>query len=403
MSIVCTPVHATARMQEHATATLDVAMPAMMDTMVPSARNTVHSLANAAQVSLTTIAWAAHALLSNSFNQTKPTLIVIQTILQARQARLYKCRQRQFCARLPPDRVKIVCKLGCQTGMYPPDQGCKYNCPSCALSADERNMQGDCVQTMAGVACPFGCQRNYGGSSCAIHCPWCAQPDDPLVAPCNDTGACTKGCPPSKFGPRCSAACNLHCEECHQETGACLKCEAGYCGKPCISTFGCMTTSTKCVSKPNLPNGVDCGPCIAGRWGWLCELRCESTCLGGVCDKETGACFGECAQRYYGDRCEKGPSSYCQRVLRNGTCERCERFRFGANCEQQCDSCTFDPEEAGDLTNACSRVDGTCLMGGTSEATMWGLITIFVFVPVVILMIVFVICLYRRPKSRDQE
>jgi hypothetical protein len=116
--------------------------------------------------------------------------------------------------RLPPHRVKIICKLGCQTGMYPPDEGCKHNCPSgCALSAVERRRPGDCVQTMAGVACPFGCQRNYGGSSCALHCPWCVEPDDPLVAPCNDTGDCTKGCPPSKFGHRCSASCNLHCED----------------------------------------------------------------------------------------------------------------------------------------------------------------------------------------------
>ncbi|XP_056003642.1 cell death abnormality protein 1-like [Ostrea edulis] len=152
------------------------------------------------------------------------------------------------------------CTLGCKSGFY--GNTCKNACPSCPSGCNRNS--GDCEGT---------CPNDRYGKQCNLPCsPGC-------TGGCNrDTGACDRGCVVGKFGSNCSENCNTGCiADCDQNDGRC-ECKTGW-------------------------QGDKCDDCRSDYHGHLCEQRCSSHCVNGICFSNNGTCVGGSAGKFSNDKC----------------------------------------------------------------------------------------------------
>lgn len=314
----------------------------------------------------------------------------------------------------------IVCTIGCNPGLYSPIYSCVMTCPtSCAPPpANETWTAATCVpvagQPLDQPNCQFGCRYPYGGPSCSVYCRLCAPTTDGQDA-CDANGVCRNGCLSGQWGDKCTEYCGNSCAAagCDQETGECFACKDNRCGAKCMPTDACANPSN-CTPVPmaESPYRANCGPCIVGYWGSLCENACDSNCLG-VCDKKTGACLGECRGAYFGERCEKGPVLNCAEASRDGQCKICAVFSWGEQCEKSCPyNCDWTTSssvsEVEVIRTACARDTGECTIGCSQckgeKITLWVMLSIFVFLPVLIGTVYFSVwCCVRRRLAAEAE
>jgi hypothetical protein len=315
----------------------------------------------------------------------------------------------------PADQLQFNCSLGCVRGYFAPASACRRRCSSgCALAPDKRDSGGGrCVvdpENPLASICEHGCQHGYGGRGCNLFCVNCERPADANENSCTDAGVCTNGCVVGRHGPECQGSCPTSCADigCDQTTGKCVGCAQGGCGLLCTLLSGCQSPKCETKSAEVTPLGADCGACLPGQWGWLCEQRCPSGCLG-PCDKLTGACLGDCRDPLYGPRCELSLSN-CQRAFPNGTCQHCERFDWGERCNESCYSCEW-PSDSNeipeDVFTACDRLTGECRFGcgscSAGDAILWTMLSVFVFLPLFIGLVCTLVVLVLRCSAARGE
>ena len=279
----------------------------------------------------------------------------------------------------------------CAAGRYGAD--CAAECPGGAggacsgagVCADGRAGSGACTCDggFVGVACERECPRGAGGAPCHGHgaCAWDASAQ---AAACvchagaavgywggDGCGTCGRG----YYGPECveqcpggaARPCSAHgtCRDGVAGDGGCA-CAAGYAGPECgIACPGlsdgavcgghgrCAAATGACVCSADPSGGYwagpRCGVCAEGWAGPACATACPRAASGAVCGAR-GACVdGACVCA--GDAC----GAACE--LSGADCTRCDRGRWGADCQWEC---------PGGAATAC-RGHGRCLDGAAGS------------------------------------
>ncbi len=291
--------------------------------------------------------------------------------------------------------AQVACEFGCRTGFF--GLSCGSSCASqCALSPSRRTPGGPCD----GTNCTHGCAQGHYGSTCSTPCDKCAIPSDEAVDAClQATGECVSGCKKGYFGTRCESRCSRGCVNGQCDvTGACASCAPGFCGPSCSPTTYCKAGS--CSLGPN----ASCSECVEGWSGRFCEDKCSHTCAR--CDKVTGACLA-CAPGRYGADCNLFMLNCAVVSEQNGkaVCVQCaSASQWGESCTQSCSRCDAAPAGSDNPHVVCDVNTGECLFGCAaclSDAlALWIPLSIFVFLPLTVLLIYSSLACYASARER---
>ncbi|XP_067664386.1 uncharacterized protein [Haliotis asinina] len=113
------------------------------------------------------------------------------------------------------NRPVLECSIGCIAGFW--GKYCEHLCDK------------DCLRCTRSSGLCMECKRNTYGHHCEKNCSM-----NCFDRKCNNnTGACVSGCISGYHGNNCSLKCSKRCNICHQKSGTCSKCVAGWIGETC--------------------------------------------------------------------------------------------------------------------------------------------------------------------------
>ncbi|XP_060581671.1 cell death abnormality protein 1-like [Ruditapes philippinarum] len=160
------------------------------------------------------------------------------------------------CFVCKPGLTGNFCNKTCENGTYGVNcsKSCRNTEANChACSTNESGSYKECIKCESGYyrVIPYGSNQSIC-TRCKYNC------KDNV---CNDTGVCTRGCVPGKWGERCAENCAKNCEKCSQTDGKCLECTR-------------ETFSDDCLRK--------------------CSTHCNDSDNSRVCTSDTGMCLQGC-------------------------------------------------------------------------------------------------------------
>ncbi|XP_053387233.1 uncharacterized protein LOC123543452 [Mercenaria mercenaria] len=284
-----------------------------------------------------------------------------------------KCIDRHFieaniCQPCPSSCVRcssdIECSL-CDSNFY--GQICNAKC-------SKNCKDGTCDKT-SGVC--LSCVDGFYGDFCDASCP-----ENCADNACTKTGKCNACAENGFYDDTCSTKCPDLCKECHQDTGSCVICSAGYFGVSCEKECplyckpgtqcqkssgscsecadGYFNRNSDCKNKCNAKcrtckyHDSYCTACPDGKFGryrgyqyFHCNNDCPSDCLNKSCDSITGDCTYGCVRGYWGKKCKNECPNNCKtnECLNNGTClSGCKEGYTGYKCECPI-NCECDADE----------------------------------------------------------
>ena len=207
--------------------------------------------------------------------------------------------------------------LSCLSGKF--DIQCENDCPEfCGGDKRCNKNTGNC----------FECSSGRFGPNCSEVCSNnCLQPDA-----CLRNGNCLNGCVDGWIGPRCDTQCSVqNCKICIESSGqvSCEICNDGYF---LDNTGGCQKCPSNCVS---CKNDSICNQCIPGFKGSLCNEKCNTNCIDGLCSID-GSCTYGCSNAKYGIGCGRECEDNCVHCFSKDNCTKCLQGFYGLYCTFTC-------------------------------------------------------------------
>ncbi|KAL8606150.1 hypothetical protein ACOMHN_067133 [Nucella lapillus] len=190
-----------------------------------------------------------------------------------------------------------------------------------------------CAAGKYGSACSSDCSINCGKGSGKNFC-------------FQSSAYCYDGCVDGWYGDQCSSRCSPGCQNivCGRQSAQC-NCQTGYRGNACTdcqygyyktSSGTCEKCSSNCRSQLCDSQTGKCDGCVAGWYGAMCTLSCQ-TAHCQQCDQDTGTVCSQCTLNSF---------------LLPPQCTECEDGRYGAGCTQTCGQCKG--------AAVCNKTDGHC-------------------------------------------
>ncbi|KAL8605912.1 hypothetical protein ACOMHN_059702 [Nucella lapillus] len=182
---------------------------------------------------------------------------------------------------------------------------------------------------------------------------------------CSQSSAyCYDGCVDGWYGDQCSTPCSPGCLNtvCGRQSGQCY-CQPGYRGKACTdcdygyyktSSGTCEKCSSNCRSQTCDSQTGKCDGCVAGWYGAMCTLSCQ-TAHCQQCDQDTGALCSQCTLNSFllPPQCTDCPEGYYKRADNSG-CNVCtSNCKSGTVCDKTTGHCPLCP--AGKQGHVCDR------------------------------------------------
>ncbi len=244
---------------------------------------------------------------------------------------------------------------------------CNETCPIHCISKGNRKCDDklgtcdSCEGNYIGEKCDNCKNEYYDINTCDKKCSMnCSKSQSSRLCDI-ESGKCNE-CIDNQYGDFCEKECKSCKDKCNQTTGICQECAEMYYknGTECLE---CPLSCIYC-------NDDGCESCIWNKYGTWCDKNCNEGCedscnhLDGKCnsckknlyddncDKECNGCEkgcyqenGECINHlcksnfYYSFSCNKACSIKCKKGcdLYNGECNKCEKGKWGIDCEKECD------------------------------------------------------------------
>ncbi|XP_078317010.1 uncharacterized protein LOC144620397 [Crassostrea virginica] len=232
-----------------------------------------------------------------------------------------------------------VC-LSCVSGKF--GIQCENDCPKfCGGDGSCNKNTGNC----------FACSYGRFGQNCTEVCStYCLQPGTCLI-----NGNCLNGCVAGWIGSRCDMQCSVqNCEKCIESSSqvSCEICNEGY---SLDNNGGCQKCPSNCVS---CKNDSICNECIPGFKGSLCNEKCNTNCIDGLCSID-GSCTYGCNNAKYGIGCGRECRDNCVHCFSTYNCTKCSPGFLGSYCQNTC-------------KNNCYNCTGSYWNCGSCKAGFYG-------------------------------